>query len=95
MRTLWLARACEDSRLSPYDYRVYSWCNMNLDESEERPMKILPLSFAIGMKKDTVISCLRLLVALRYIAKGARPKGEGRRYRLLPAPLPEHKARAA
>lgn len=93
-----LDQANTDPRVSPRAFKVYAWCLKTLDYAEERPVKILPLAFAVRLKKDTAIAALRELVALRYIAKGERPNGEPRRYRLLPAPAlthPQHKARAA
>ena len=93
-----LDQANTDPRLQGAPLSLYIECCRCLDTVEERPLKILPLSFRLKRKKDTVIAALRVLVACRYIAKGARPKGEPRRYRLLPAPplyIEQRKARAA
>ena len=93
-----LDQANTDPRLQGAPVAVYIACLTCLDSVKERPLKILPLAMRLRRKPHTVIKALRVLVAARYIARGERPHGEPRRYRLLPAPRIESappRARAA
>lgn len=91
-----LSQAKGDPRLRGAPLAVYVWCLEHLDTQEERPVKILQLCTALRMRTNTAVFALRRLSEDGWVAKGARPKGEARRYRLLPAPFrPQVKARAA
>lgn len=90
-----LSHAISDPRLTPPVKVAYVFCIEYLDTQDWRPLKIELCSVRTRMKKDTVIFALRQLVEAGYIARGPRPHGEARHYRLLPAPLPVVKARAA
>jgi hypothetical protein len=90
-----LSQAKSDPRLRGAALAVYVWALEHLDTMEERPVKILPLALDLHMKPHSAIFSLRRLVAIGYLARGARPKGQPRRYRLLPAPRIETQRRAA
>lgn len=90
-----LSHAKADPRLRGAALAAYIFCLEYLDTQVERPLKIETLSVGIRCKKDTAVDALRRLVAAGYVARGMRPKGEARYYRLLPAPLPSVKPRAA
>ena len=87
-----LSRAACDPRLRGAPLAVYVWCLTHLDTLEYRPVKILALAADLHIAKDSAIFALRRLCAAGYLAKGPRPKGEARHYRLYAAPV---KARAA
>lgn len=91
-----LSQAKSDPRLRGAPLAVYVWCLEYLDSREERPVKILLLCSSLRMKPNTAVFALKRLSEDAWIAKGARPKGEARHYRLLPAPMRQQvKARAA
>ena len=87
-----LSSAKCDPRLRGAPLAVYVWCLEHRDPLDDRPVKVLRLTTELRMQKDTAIFALRRLVEAGYIAKGPRPKGEARHYRLYAAPV---KAKAA
>lgn len=87
-----LSSAKSDPRLRGAPLAVYVWCLEHLDALDYRPVKILSLSAALHLRTNTAVFALRRLVEAGYIAKGPRPKGEARHYRLYPSPV---KAKAA
>ena len=89
-----LSQAKADPRLRGAALAAYIFCLEYLDTQEPRTLKVEVLAHAIRTNTRSAIRCLHRLRDAGYIARGERPKGEGRRYRLLPAPLPV-KARAA
>ena len=89
-----LSQAKADPRLRGAALAAYIFCLEYLDTQEPRTLKIEVLAHAIRCKKMSAVDALRRLCDSGYVARGERPKGEGRRYRLLPAPLPV-KVRAA
>lgn len=90
-----LSHAKSDPRLGRAGLAAYIFCLEYLDTQDWRPVKVELLSRAVRCEKMSAVSALRALVAAGYIARGERPKGEARRYRLLPAPIPSVKHRAA
>jgi DNA-binding IclR family transcriptional regulator len=90
-----LSHAKADPRLRGAALAAYIFCLEYLDSQEWRPVKVEVLSRSIRCKLNTAVDALRTLVEAGYIARGERPHGEARHYRLLPAPLPVVKARAA
>lgn len=90
-----LSQAKADPRLRGAALAAYVFCLEYLDSQEWRPVKVHALAVAIRCKKMTAVDALRRLTEARYIAKGERPYGDARHYRLLPAPQLTHKARAA
>lgn len=90
-----LSHAKADPRLGRAGLAAYIFCLEYLDSQEWRPVKVELLSRAVRCKRMSAVSALRSLVVAGYIARGERPKGEARRYRLLPAPMAPVKARAA
>lgn len=87
-----LEQANGDARLRGAPMAVYVWAFSNLDTMEYRPVKILALAANLHMAKETAVFALRRLCEAGYLARGPRPHGEARRYRLLASPV---KARAA
>ena len=87
-----LSQAQSDPRLRGAPLAVYLWCLENLDPLDYRPVKILSLSTEMHLNKDTAIFALRRLCVAGYIAKGPRPHGAPRHYRLYASPV---KAKAA
>lgn len=90
-----LSHAKSDPRIRGAALAAYVFCLEYLDTQVERPLKVETLAVAIRCKKMTAVDALHRLSAAGYIARGARPHGEARHYRLLPAPLPQVKPRAA
>jgi predicted transcriptional regulator len=87
-----LSLAKSDKRLRGAPLAVYVWCLESLDAYEYRPVKIVALAHELHMAKETAIFALRRLCAAGYIARGDRPNGEARHYRVYAAPV---KAKAA
>jgi len=87
-----LSLAKSDPRLRGAPLAVYIWCLEHLDPLEFRPVKVLVLTTGVRIKTNTAVFALRRLCEAGYLAKGTRPHGEARQYRLYAAPV---KARAA
>ena len=89
-----LSLAKSDPRLRGAPLAVYIWCLEHLDTLEYRPVKILVLASGVRIKTNSAVFALRRLCETGYLAKGQRPHGEARQYRLYPAPTAV-KAKAA
>lgn len=93
-----LSQAKADPRLrgpsSAATLAAYIFCLEYLDAQTHRPLKIAVLALAVRCKRDSAILALDRLVAAGYIEEGKRGTN-GRTFRLLPAPLPFVKPRAA
>lgn len=93
-----LSQARRDPRLRRFAKAVVAlqFCHEYLDTQDYRPLKIEIVAREVLCDFGTAVAALRTLVALGYIARGPRPHGDARHYRLLPAPLlPDIKRRAA
>lgn len=82
-----LSLAKSDPRLRGAALAAYVFCLEYLDSQEWRPVKVEVLSLAIRCKRNSAVMALRALSEAGYIAKGERPRGESRHYRLLPIPI--------
>lgn len=82
-----LSIAKADPRLRGAPLAVYVWALENLDTVDYRPVKILALCAALHIEKQTSVDALRRLCEAGYLAKGPRPHGEARHYRLFSSPV--------
>jgi hypothetical protein len=82
-----LSLASEDPRLRGAPLAVYVWALANLDTVDYRPVKVLALASKVHIKTNTAVDALRRLCAAGYLARGPRPHGEARHYRLLSSPV--------
>ena len=83
-----LSTAKSDPRLRGAALAAYVFALEYLDTVEFRPLKVEVLASAIRCKKMTAVDALRRLVDAGYLARGLRPHGEARQYRVLPSPRP-------
>lgn len=85
--TLHTARRDPRLRRFPRAIVVLQFLCEYLDTTEFRPLKIDVVALECSCDRMTAVGALRLLSEYGYIRRGERPKGEGRQYRMLPAPL--------
>ena len=88
-----LVQALADRGLSAHAKCAYAFCLAYLDGDEWRAVKLEQVMVAIRCEKLSAVRAMRALAAAKYVA--VRGDARPREYRLLPAPLPAHKARAA
>lgn len=77
-----LRDAGDDQALRGAPLAVYVWLLHRLDVHEARPMKLIVIAHALGMKEETASSALRTLVRRGYVHR-QHTGSAGYCYRLL------------
>lgn len=83
-----LRRLALDARVGPRAIRVYVILAEELDLVQYRPVKLLPVSTLLRIKRSKVSEALKALVALGYLDRNGRAwPGGPFTYRLVHVPL--------
>jgi hypothetical protein len=88
-------QAIQDRRLHPQAKVAHSFCEKYLDGAEWRKVKVEQVAHYLKCEKMSAVRALRALRLAGYIDRRRAGKGDPCEYRLLPAPLPAGKSRAA